>query len=58
MFFKYYIQIGEELVFKYINQYFTAVEINKYGTLYFYKLLWLYKNVTLASILREVVRDN
>ena len=58
MFFKHYIRIGEELVFGHINQYFTAVEINKYGAFYFYRLLWLYKNITLAFILREVVGDN
>jgi hypothetical protein len=58
MFFKHYIQIKEESVFKYINQYFTTVKTNKCSTFYFYKLLWLHRNITLAFILREVVRDN
>ena len=51
-------RIGEESVFGRINQYFTAVEMNKYNTLHFYRLLWLYRNITLAFILREVVRDD
>ena len=58
MFFKHYVRIGEELVFGCINQYFTAVETNKCGTLYLYGLLWLYGNMTLASVLREVVGDD
>ena len=58
MFFKHYMWIEEELVFGYINQYFTAIEINKYSTFYLYRLLWLYKNITLASVLREVIRDD
>ena len=58
MFFKHYMRIGEELVFKYINQYFTVVEMNECGILYFYRLLWLYRNITLAFALREVIRDN
>jgi hypothetical protein len=58
MFFKHYIQIREELVFRHINQYFTVVEINKYSTLYLYRLFWLYRNINLAFTLKEVVRDN
>ena len=58
MFFKHYVRIGEELVFRHINQYFAAVEINEHSTLHLYRLLWLYKNITLASVLREIVRDD
>ena len=58
MFFKHYVWIGEELVFRCINQYFTTVEINKCGAFHFYRLLWLYRNIILAFALREVIRDN
>ena len=58
MFFEHYVWIGEELVFRHINQYFTAVETNERGALYLYRLLWLHGNMTLASVLREVVGDD
>ena len=58
MFFKHYVRIGEESVFRHINQYFTVVETNECSTLYLYRLLWLHGNMTLASVLREVVGDD
>ena len=58
MFFEHYVRIGEESVFGRINQYFTAVETNERGTLHLHGLLWLHGNITLASALREVVRDD
>ena len=51
-------RIGEESVFGRINQYFTAVETNKRSVLHLHGLLWLHKNITLASVLKEVVGDN
>ena len=58
MFFEHYVRIGEESVFGRINQYFAAVETNERGALHLHGLLWLHGNMTLASVLREVVGDD
>jgi Helitron helicase-like domain at N-terminus/Domain of unknown function (DUF6570) len=58
MFFEHYVRIGEESVFGRINQYFAAVETNERGALHLHGLLWLHGNITLASVLREVVGDD
>jgi hypothetical protein len=58
MFFKHYVQTGEESVFGCISQYFGAVETNEHGALHIHGLLWLDGNMNLSSTLQDVVGDD
>lgn len=58
IFFKYYIKVGEPSIFGYINQYFRAIETNKYGILYLYSLLQLYRNTCLSSLQKDIEDEN
>ncbi len=55
--FKYYVQTGQDSVFRCISHYFSAVETNKRSTLHVHGLLWLQGNMNLGSILKDVVKE-
>ena len=58
MFFNHYVKTGEESVFRYINQYFGAVETNERSALHLHGLLWLEGNMHLSSILGDMEGDD
>lgn len=57
MFFKHYVQTGQDSVFGRISQYFGAVETNERGALHVHGLLWLQGNMNLGTILKDVVKE-
>jgi hypothetical protein len=54
MFFRHYVQVGEDSVFGRISQYFGAVETNERGALHLHGLLWLQGNMCLSSLWGDV----
>jgi hypothetical protein len=58
MFFEHYVQTGQDSVFGRISQYFGAVETNERGALHVHRLLWLQGNMSLSSILKDVVKED
>lgn len=54
LFFKHYVNVGEESVFGRISQYFGAVETNERGALHVHGLLWLEGNLQLGSLLHDL----
>ncbi|KAH7304576.1 hypothetical protein B0I35DRAFT_454672 [Stachybotrys elegans] len=41
LFFKHYVRVGEDSMFGWVSQYFSAIKTNKREVLYIYSLLWL-----------------
>ncbi len=54
IFFEYYMKIREDSIFGYISQYFGTIKTNEYKAFYLYRFLWLYRNIHLNFILKDI----